>query len=74
DDWVKTKEVPSIVPEDKSYIYSDPYGVGLVMGAWNYPAQLTLIPAAGAIACGNAVVMKPSEVSPATAKVIETLV
>ncbi|XP_064078135.1 aldehyde dehydrogenase, dimeric NADP-preferring-like isoform X2 [Macrobrachium nipponense] len=74
DDWVKTKEVPSIVPEDKSYIYSDPYGVVLVMGAWNYPAQLTLIPAAGAIACGNAVVMKPSEVSPATAKVIETLV
>ncbi|XP_068208133.1 aldehyde dehydrogenase, dimeric NADP-preferring-like [Palaemon carinicauda] len=74
DDWVKTKEVPSVVPEDKSYIYHDPYGVVLVMGAWNYPAQLTLIPAAGAIACGNAVVMKPSEVSPATAKVIETLV
>lgn len=74
DDWVKKQEVPSVVPEDKSFIYHDPYGVVLVMGAWNYPAQLTLIPAAGAIAAGNTVVMKPSDVSPATAKVIETLV
>lgn len=74
DDWVKTKEVPSVVPEDKSYIYHDPYGVALIMGAWNYPVQLTLIPAAGAIAAGNCVVMKPSEVAPASAKVIETLI
>ncbi|KAK7068573.1 aldehyde dehydrogenase 3, member A2 [Halocaridina rubra] len=74
DEWVKKQEVSSIVPEDKSFIYHDPYGVVLVMGAWNYPAQLTLIPAAGAMAAGNTVVMKPSEVSPATAKVIETLV
>lgn len=74
DDWCKTQEVPSIVPEDKSFIYNDPYGVVLVMGAWNYPAQLTLIPAAGAIAAGNTVIMKPSEVSPATAKVIADLV
>lgn len=44
------------------------------MGAWNYPLQLTLLPVAAAIAAGNAVVIKPSEVAPATAKFIaETL-
>jgi aldehyde dehydrogenase (NAD+) len=37
-----------------------------VIAPWNYPVQLLLVPAAGAIAAGNAVVMKPSEVSPAT--------
>ncbi|XP_050694365.1 aldehyde dehydrogenase, dimeric NADP-preferring-like [Eriocheir sinensis] len=70
DKWVKTEEVPSVVPGDKSLILREPYGVCLVMGAWNYPLQLALIPAAGAIAAGNAVVIKPSEVSPATAAAI----
>ena len=44
------------------------------MGAWNYPVQLTLQPVTGAIASGNCVVIKPSEVAPATADVIEKLV
>ena len=44
------------------------------MGAWNYPVQLTLQPVTGAIASGNCVVIKPSEVAPATANVIEKLV
>lgn len=38
------------------------------MGAWNYPLQLTLLPAMGAIAAGNCVIMKPSEIAAATAK------
>ncbi|XP_066941585.1 aldehyde dehydrogenase, dimeric NADP-preferring-like isoform X1 [Macrobrachium rosenbergii] len=74
DKWVKTQEVPSKIPFDKSYIYNEPYGVVLVMGAWNYPLQLTMLPVAGAIAAGNAVVIKPSEVSPATAAAIANLV
>lgn len=45
--WAKTEEVPSVVPGDKSLILREPYGVTLVMGAWNYPLQLSLIPAAG---------------------------
>lgn len=73
DSWVKTEEVPSIVPGDKSYIIRDPYGVVLVMSAWNYPLQLALIPAAGAIAAGNTVIIKPSEVAPATAAAITKL-
>lgn len=44
------------------------------MGAWNFPIQLSLSPVCGAIAAGNCVVIKPSELSPATAKLIEELI
>lgn len=46
----------------------------LIIAPWNFPIQLCLIPAIAAIAAGNAVILKPSEVSPASAKVIEELV
>lgn len=59
---------------DKVRIYNDPKGVVLVMGAWNYPINLTLMPVIGAIAGGNAVVIKPSEVAPASANVIAELI
>lgn len=59
---------------DDVLIHKDPYGVVLVMGAWNYPLQLTLLPVVGAIAAGNSVVIKPSEIAPATAKLIAELV
>lgn len=55
---------------DGVYVFKEPYGVVLVMGSWNYPLQLTLLPVQGAIAAGNCVVIKPSEVSSATAKFI----
>jgi len=59
---------------DTTYIHREPLGVCLVMGAWNYPVQLTLQPVTGAIAAGNCVVIKPSEVSSSTALVIEKLI
>lgn len=59
---------------DTCVIYKDPFGVVLVMGAWNYPLQLTLLPVAGAIAAGNCVVIKPSELSPASAELVKELV
>lgn len=55
---------------DDALIYKDAYGVVLVIGAWNYPIQLALVPVSGAIAAGNAVVIKPSEISPASAEFI----
>lgn len=59
---------------DSVEIQKHPYGVVLIIGPWNYPLQLTLLPLAGAIAAGNCVILKPSEVSPASAKFIaETL-
>lgn len=71
-DWVKPeeprKEFANIL--DGVYILHEPYGVVLVIGAWNYPLQLTLSPVLGAIAAGNCVVIKPSEVASATAKFI----
>lgn len=61
-----TKALANIL--DSVYIINDPYGVVLVIGAWNYPLQLTLSPVIGAIAAGNCVLIKPSEVAPATSK------
>lgn len=59
---------------DTVEIRKEPFGVVLVMGAWNYPLVLTLKPAIAAIAAGNAVIIKPSEVSAASAKFIEDYV
>jgi acyl-CoA reductase-like NAD-dependent aldehyde dehydrogenase len=59
---------------DGVLIYKDPYGVVLVMGAWNYPLQLTLLPLVGAIAAGNCVILKPSELSAATSELIAQLI
>ncbi|XP_028134567.2 aldehyde dehydrogenase, dimeric NADP-preferring-like [Diabrotica virgifera virgifera] len=58
---------------DGVYIYSDPYGVVLVIGAWNYPLLLTLGPVVGAIAAGNTVILKPSELAPYTADFLATV-
>lgn len=55
---------------DTVVVHKEPYGVVLVIGAWNYPLQLSLLPVAAAIAAGNCVIIKPSEVSPASAKFI----
>ncbi|MEV0439763.1 aldehyde dehydrogenase family protein [Streptomyces spectabilis] len=51
----------------------DPLGVVLVIAPWNYPAQLLLVPVAGALAAGNAVVVKPSELAPATSALVAEL-
>lgn len=57
-----------------SYIVKDPLGVVLIIGPWNYPLQLLLIPLVGAIAGGNCVCIKPSELSIATSAVIEKII
>ena len=57
-----------------SKIYRDPLGVVLIIAPWNYPLQLLLIPLVGAIAGGNCAVIKPSELAPATAAVIEKII
>jgi aldehyde dehydrogenase (NAD+) len=50
----------------KSYSYPEPFGVVLIIAPWNFPIQLSMVPLIGAIAAGNCVVLKPSEVTPAT--------
>uniref|UniRef100_A0A8C7K0G9 Aldehyde dehydrogenase n=1 Tax=Oncorhynchus kisutch TaxID=8019 RepID=A0A8C7K0G9_ONCKI len=58
---------------DEVYIQPEPLGVVLIIGAWNYPWAVTLQPLVAAIAAGNAAVVKPSEVSSHSAKVMEEL-
>ncbi|XP_042207614.1 aldehyde dehydrogenase, dimeric NADP-preferring-like isoform X3 [Homarus americanus] len=76
DEWTKPESTPTNIVTlfDKPVIYHDPYGVVLIMGAWNYPVQLALLPVAGAIAAGNCVILKPSEVSSTTAETIAELI
>lgn len=57
----------------KSYRYPEPLGVTLVIGAWNYPYQLVLIPAVSSIAAGNTVIIKPSELCPHVSALLEEL-
>jgi len=56
------------------WVEYEPYGTVLIIGAWNFPFALTLGPAVGAIAAGNTVVLKPSEVAPASSALMAELV
>jgi len=76
DEWTADQHVSRslITLLDKPYIHPEPLGVVLIIGAWNYPLQLTLAPLIPAIAAGNCAVLKPSEISPATASAIAELI
>lgn len=58
----------------KDYVAPEPYGVMLHISPWNYPFQLVFTPLIGAIAAGNTVVVKPSELAPHTADCIEKII
>lgn len=58
----------------RGWIEYEPYGTVLIIGAWNFPFALTLGPAVGAIAAGNTVVLKPSELAPASSALMAELV
>lgn len=70
--WMKPEKVrtPLIHQPGSSYIHKDPLGTVLIIGAWNYPIQLTLVPLVGAIAGGNAAILKPSEISESTSQLL----
>ena len=74
--WTEPRKVstPLVSLPGSSHRIPQPLGVVLVIAPWNYPIQLLMIPVAGAIAAGNAVVMKPSEVSSATSALLGKLV
>ncbi|XP_063401710.1 aldehyde dehydrogenase family 3 member B1-like isoform X2 [Mytilus trossulus] len=75
-EWMKPEKVKKSLANfmDTCYIQKEPFGVALVIGAWNYPIQLTIMPMVGAIAAGNCVLLKPSEVSWNTAQLLEKLI
>ncbi|MEP6928073.1 MAG: aldehyde dehydrogenase [Ginsengibacter sp.] len=70
--WMQPKKVSTglVTFPSSAKIYRDPLGVVLIISPWNYPLQLLLIPLVGAIAGGNCAVLKPSELAPATEKII----
>ena len=74
--WAKPKWVwPSLLNfPSTEYIYSEPYGRVLIIAPWNYPFQLAMSPLIAAIAAGNTVVLKPSELTFHTAQVLTKIV
>ncbi len=74
--WMKPKSVstPSTLAVGKSRIYYEPLGVSLIIAPWNYPYQLCLTPLVAAISAGCAAAVKPSELAPATAKLITKII
>lgn len=74
--WTKPEYVSKNLATklDDCFIRREPLGVVLIIGAWNYPLQLLLLPLIGAIAAGNCVIIKPSEVSAATDSLIAELI
>ncbi|MFE7852937.1 aldehyde dehydrogenase family protein [Streptomyces sp. NPDC057403] len=75
-DWLRPEPapVPDRLGDDaRAWTQYDPLGVVLVIAPWNYPAQLLLAPLVGALAAGNAVVAKPSELAPATSAALARL-
>lgn len=73
--WLRPEPapVPPHLAGTTAWTQYDPLGVVLVIAPWNYPAQLLLTPMVGALAAGNAVVAKPSELAPATSAVLARL-
>jgi aldehyde dehydrogenase (NAD+) len=74
--WASRKRVNTnlVNMPAKSYIVPEPLGVCLVIGAWNYPYQLSFGPAIAAISAGNTVILKPSELPIRTSQVMAKII
>ena len=74
--WVKPEKVGTNLLNlpSKSYVMREPLGVVLIISPWNYPFQLLFTPLIGAIAAGNCIVLKPSELAPATSAVMKAII
>jgi len=76
DRWMAPEKVPTPIAfqPGSSRIEREPLGVACVIAPWNYPVQLLLLPMVAAIAAGNAVVGKPSELAPHSADAVHAIV
>ena len=74
--WMKPRRVstPLHLLPASSHIRRQPLGVIGIISPWNYPIQLALAPAIGALAAGNRVLLKPSEMTPVTSALLENLI
>ncbi len=73
--WMRPKKVSSGIVSfpSRSRITHEPLGIVLIIAPWNYPFQLLIAPLIGAIAAGNTVILKPSEISEHTALALEKI-
>ena len=69
----KKVRVPFVQRPGSASVQREPLGCCLVIAPWNYPVQLLVIPVATAIAAGNVVVAKPSELAPATSRALRSM-
>ncbi|XP_008580130.1 PREDICTED: aldehyde dehydrogenase family 3 member B2-like [Galeopterus variegatus] len=71
-DWMKDDPASKslLTRLDSAFVRKEPFGLVLIIAPWNYPVNLTLVPLVGALAAGNCVVLKPSEISKSTEKVL----
>jgi aldehyde dehydrogenase (NAD+) len=76
DSWAKPKKVFAsfINFPSTDFIYSEPYGNVLILSPWNYPFQLALCPLIAAVAAGNKVTLKPSELTVHTSNIISKII
>ncbi|RMA58628.1 aldehyde dehydrogenase [Ulvibacter antarcticus] len=74
--WSRRESVPTNLANfpSRSYIIPEPLGSVLVIGAWNYPYYLSLVPAISALAAGNTVILKPSELPNESASVMAKII
>jgi aldehyde dehydrogenase (NAD+) len=74
--WTRPKRVKTPLTHigSKSYLFSEPYGVALIISPWNYPFQLAFAPLIGAIAAGNCAIIKPSELTPKTSELMAKMI
>lgn len=73
--WMRPRRVatPLAVQPATARIVPEPLGTVLIIAPWNYPLMLALSPLIGALAAGDSVVVKPSELAPATSRAIALL-
>lgn len=73
--WAKPRslDVPLFLRPASARLQPEPLGVVLIISPWNYPVQLCLSPLVGALAAGNTVVVKPSEIAPHTSAALAEL-
>ncbi len=76
ENWARPKSVlPSLLNfPSRDYIYKEPYGNVLVISPWNYPFQLAFCPLIAAVAAGNSVTLKPSEMAYNTAAIVAKII
>ncbi|KJD31813.1 aldehyde dehydrogenase [Tamlana nanhaiensis] len=74
--WTRKEHVgtPLSLIGTSSYIQYEPKGVCLIISPWNYPVNLTFCPLVSAMAAGNTAIIKPSEMTPNTSKVLANIV